>query len=132
MRGRHASAGRTALYHVVQGRPATSRDGKAIGITEAQRNRKGGPRHVSVHCEEVGGRYGSGIGGTSTGRYVNTFFGIRILVTNHECTRESYTSSNFREQTRCIDGETSEIIKREIIGALQYGIQRNLLATFDY
>lgn len=80
VRGGHASAGWTALYHVVQGWPATSRDRKAVGITEAQRNRKGGPRHVSVHCEKVGRRYGSSIGGTSTRRYVNTFFGIRLPV----------------------------------------------------
>lgn len=84
MRSWHASAGWTALYHVVQGRPATSRDRKAIGITEAQRNRKGGPRHVSVHCEKVGRRHGSSIGGTSTRRYVNTFFGICFPVTNHK------------------------------------------------
>lgn len=76
VRGRHASASRTALYHVVQGRPATSRDRKAIGIVKAQRDRPGGPRHVSVHCATVGRRYSSSVGGTSTGRYVNISLGI--------------------------------------------------------
>jgi len=67
---------------MVQGRPATSRNRKAIGITEAQRNWKGRPRHVSMHCEKVGRRYSSSISGTSTGRYVNTFSVFLLRITD--------------------------------------------------
>lgn len=101
MRGRHTSASWTALYYVVQGRSATSGNRKAIGIIETQRNRKGGPRHVSVHCEKVGRRHSSSVGGTSTGRYVNTFLRIYLPFTNCRSFQENTASSYFRKDVIC-------------------------------
>lgn len=90
MRGRHTSTSRTALYHVVQGRPATSRDRKAIGIVKAQRDRPGGPGNVSMYCATVRGRYSSSVGGTSTGWYVNIF----LRIDNASFQRDSRRSSS--------------------------------------